>query len=98
MKTYPSEKRFERLVAQYGETCHYCGETLTRFTFTRDHIVPRSKGGSNKRRNKVAACQKCNHEKGNRLPDGHPNKYPPPDIKLRMNTLLRLEREKLDND
>lgn len=31
---------------------------------TIDHVVPLSKGGENKRRNVVAACIKCNSDKG----------------------------------
>ena len=51
-----------------GRTCAYCGEHAT----TIDHIHPRSKGGKNTWQNLVAACQKCNHKKGNKtLAEAH---------------------------
>ena len=44
--------------------CYYCGEQLSRRRATKDHIVPRSKGGSNEQTNIVDACRMCNSEKG----------------------------------
>ncbi|MGL6233800.1 MAG: HNH endonuclease [Segniliparus sp.] len=51
------------VVARDKHRCVYCGgkpETI-------DHVVPRSRGGQHAWTNVVAACQKCNHKKGNRL-------------------------------
>lgn len=45
--------------------CAYCNEHAT----TIDHVLPRSRGGKNTWQNLVAACQKCNHRKGNRTPE-----------------------------
>jgi 5-methylcytosine-specific restriction endonuclease McrA len=36
---------------------------------TRDHVHPRSKGGSNTIENQVTLCSPCNEKKGNLLPD-----------------------------
>ena len=47
-------------------TCQYCGDH--RHDLTIDHIVPRSRGGSDIWENVVAACLKCNVKKGNRTP------------------------------
>ena len=47
--------------------CMYCGEAFDHRQLTRDHIVPRSKGGKNTWSNVVAACKRCNHAKGNKL-------------------------------
>ena len=45
--------------------CWYCGLTLDPFdTFTLDHVVPQSQGGSNAVENLVAACKSCNSSKG----------------------------------
>lgn len=48
-----------------NSTCFYCGEPGT----TRDHVQPRSCGGSNTTDNLVSACARCNSLKGShRLP------------------------------
>jgi hypothetical protein len=49
--------------------CHYCGVTLQRPRLTRDHIVPRDKGGLSAPWNIVLACHPCNNAKGNQMPD-----------------------------
>jgi 5-methylcytosine-specific restriction endonuclease McrA len=38
-------------------------------SFTVDHVIPRSKGGSNALRNTVAACHACNQAKGSMTAD-----------------------------
>lgn len=49
--------------------CHYCGTRLTPMTATVDHVIPRSKGGTNELSNLVLACRKCNQAKGNKMPE-----------------------------
>jgi hypothetical protein len=53
--------------------CQYCGVVMPP-DLEVDHIVPRSRGGSNRPANLVAACHDCNTEKGNQtaLEFGHP--------------------------
>lgn len=47
-------------------TCAYCGKNfITHNQLSRDHIVPKSRGGKNEWMNVVTACKKCNSEKGN---------------------------------
>lgn len=48
-------------------TCLYCGGEFLDRDLTRDHVLPRSRGGSDEWDNVVAACRRCNHRKGNRL-------------------------------
>ena len=50
------------LVAAIGKPCRYCGEPMV--APTRDHIRPRSKGGTLEGRNKALACYRCNQDKG----------------------------------
>lgn len=44
--------------------CLYCG---SKDSLTLDHVIPRSKGGSNSWTNLVTCCMKCNVNKGDRL-------------------------------
>jgi 5-methylcytosine-specific restriction endonuclease McrA len=51
--------------------CYYCEVPLTKFgpdnaptMITWDHIIPKAKGGASDYSNLVAACLKCNKEKG----------------------------------
>ena len=48
--------------------CLYCGRVFQDALLTRDHVVPKSRGGVDEWENVVAACKRCNHHKGNRLP------------------------------
>src|SRR5216684_6443958 len=52
------------LVAAIGKPCAYCGEPMA--APTRDHIRPRSKGGTLAPGNKALACDRCNTDKGSR--------------------------------
>jgi 5-methylcytosine-specific restriction endonuclease McrA len=47
-----------------SHTCQYCGSTKK---LTLDHVLPRSKGGTHTWDNVVAACERCNASKGDRL-------------------------------
>jgi len=48
--------------------CAYCGRHFANFRdLSRDHIVPRSRGGENTWMNVVTACRDCNSRKGNLL-------------------------------
>lgn len=46
--------------------CYYCDESVTVFTATVDHLIPRSKGGASVDPNLVLSCKPCNGWKGNR--------------------------------
>ena len=48
-------------------TCQYCGRVGANLTI--DHIVPKSKGGSDSWENIVVSCMRCNNKKGDRSPE-----------------------------
>jgi 5-methylcytosine-specific restriction endonuclease McrA len=50
----------------FSRHCHYCGELASDNSLHRDHVKPKSRGGSNRARNLVYACGTCNSIKGNR--------------------------------
>lgn len=68
-----SKAKFQRLKRHYNtSTCTYCGELLTRNNTTRDHIVPRSKGGALPNQgieHLTLCCIKCNTQKGDEIPE-----------------------------
>lgn len=65
-----------RAFRRQGGRCHYCSISMTRgdhpqinTTCTAEHLVPLALGGTNDERNIVAACNKCNTERGRLLYD-----------------------------
>lgn len=52
-----------------SNTCMYCGEQCSQERLTRDHIIPRSRGGGESWTNLVAACRRCNQRKSNKTPE-----------------------------
>jgi 5-methylcytosine-specific restriction endonuclease McrA len=51
-----------------GYCCQYCGVLFPKAELTIDHVLPRAKGGRSIWTNVVAACEPCNHYKGDRTP------------------------------
>lgn len=49
--------------------CMYCGGQYAESQLTRDHVVPMSRGGSDRWSNVVTSCKTCNTRKGNRTPE-----------------------------
>ena len=49
--------------------CLYCGDRFPAEMLTRDHIEPRSRGGSESWTNLVTACRRCNQRKGDSTPE-----------------------------
>lgn len=54
----------QQLYAKYKVVpCLYCFKPLTKDEATIEHIVPKSKGGSNKKHNTAICCRSCNELK-----------------------------------
>jgi len=49
-----------------GFTCQYCGVRIGMGTGTRDHVIPKSRGGPDTLSNVVTACRACNARKSDR--------------------------------
>jgi 5-methylcytosine-specific restriction endonuclease McrA len=60
------------VLLKYGYRCAYCGKTDVPFEL--DHILPKSRGGTDRVSNLALSCHDCNMEKGNRTAAewGHP--------------------------
>ena len=59
----------ELLIHRDRHLCGFCGGRFSARHLTIDHIVPRSKGGSDRWTNIVAACPTCNTRKRDRTPE-----------------------------
>ena len=73
-KEYQQGTLFETEVKEYllvlhHHQCAYCGGLSNDPMLQKEHIVPRSKRGSNTIKNLALACHTCNKEKDNLLPD-----------------------------
>jgi hypothetical protein len=61
--------RLRAVVARDGGTCIWCGRPFAGLIPpTTEHVVPRLKGGPSWLENEVAACRRCNSERGHRGP------------------------------
>jgi len=61
------------LLEKFGRRCVYCGRGETAFEI--DHVVPRSRGGTDRVSNLVLSCHDCNRAKGDQTAAefGHPH-------------------------
>jgi len=57
------------LFARDGNICAYCAKKFKFIDLSRDHVVPRSRGGKDVWTNVVTACLPCNHKKDDHLLD-----------------------------
>ncbi len=51
------------------KTCWICGLPVTLDVATKDHVIPKSKGGTEADANMRLAHEKCNRDRGNEDPD-----------------------------
>jgi 5-methylcytosine-specific restriction endonuclease McrA len=70
---HPQLDRRERLriiLERDGAGCVWCGRPLEEglVAATTEHLVPRLKGGPSWIENELAACRRCNVERGHRTP------------------------------
>ena len=59
----------EYLLDKYQHTCQYCGGVSKDPVLEREHILPKSRGGSDKLKNATLSCSCCNREKNNLTPE-----------------------------
>ena len=71
-------KQFKAIIAR-DPFCHYCGEELVTtgspyqdLYATVDHIIPKSRGGSDEPDNLVPACRRCNITMNDKRPKREP--------------------------
>ncbi|RZM79535.1 HNH endonuclease [Leptolyngbya iicbica] len=59
-------RRKNSLHTTYGGTCIYCRGQFPQSQLTIEHLIPRSRGGSNALHNLRLACFPCNNQRGAR--------------------------------
>ncbi|MEO1061796.1 MAG: HNH endonuclease [Actinomycetota bacterium] len=64
-------ERLEAILGRDGDRCVWCGTTFDGrlVVATTEHLVPRIKGGPSWIENEVAACRRCNSDRGHVAPD-----------------------------
>lgn len=61
--------RLRAVLDRDGHSCTWCGRIFDRLVRpTTEHVVPRVKGGPSWLENEVAACRRCNADRGHRSP------------------------------
>lgn len=61
--------RLRLAIERDGDACVWCGRPFSRLVPpTTDHLVPRVKGGPSWLENELAACRRCNRERGHTPP------------------------------
>jgi 5-methylcytosine-specific restriction endonuclease McrA len=61
----------DELIERDGGACVWCGRELWRRDLTREHVVPRSRGGTLTAENAVVACRRCNKRRGSKPVDAY---------------------------
>lgn len=80
-----SKNNYRSILKEIFPGCVYCDSTEG---LTVDHVIPKSKGGSERINNLVIACRHCNLSKGDKDFDRWFEKQPTYDTK-RMQVLLQ---------
>ncbi|WP_292488065.1 RNA-guided endonuclease IscB [Methanohalobium sp.] len=82
----------EYLLEKFQRTCVYCGRQDVQLEV--EHIVPRSRGGSNRVSNLTIACHDCNQNKGNMTADeyGYPRVHEKAKKPLKDTTIVNSTR------
>ncbi len=75
MNSKQKHNKKQQLIDLYGSYCWWCCQNIPQKNLTFDHLLPKSRGGSNSFENLRLSCFPCNNSRGNSL-------YPPSRIKI----------------
>ncbi|MCK5023133.1 MAG: HNH endonuclease, partial [Candidatus Aenigmarchaeota archaeon] len=87
----------EYLLEKWKRTCAYCGKTNIPLEI--EHIIPKSRGGSNRVSNLTIACHECNQSKGTQTATefGHPRIQSKANKSLRSTAFMNIVKTRLFN-
>ena len=85
----------EYLLEKWGRKCAYCGKRDVPLEI--EHIVPRSRGGSDRVSNLTIACHKCNQTKGTQTAEefGHPKIQAKAEKPLKATAFMNIVRRRM---
>jgi len=85
----------EYLLEKWGRKCAYCGKTNVQLEV--EHIIPKSRGGSDRPQNLTLACHECNQKKGNKTAEefGYSDIQKEAKESLKAAPFMNLVRQKL---
>lgn len=87
----------EYLLEKWSRTCAYCGKKDVPLEI--EHIVPKSRRGSDRVSNLTLSCHECNQEKGNKTAEefGHPEIQKQAEKSLKATAFMNSVRWKMAN-
>ena len=87
----------EYLLEKWGRKCAYCGKK--NISLEIEHIVPKSRGGTDRVSNLTLSCHECNQEKGNMTAEefGHPEIQKQAEKSLKATAFMNIVRWKMVN-
>lgn len=68
-KRKASYKSTRKRMFKKSNICHWCREPMAWEDCTIEHIIPLGRGGLDNANNRTLAHEKCNHERGNDMPE-----------------------------
>jgi 5-methylcytosine-specific restriction endonuclease McrA len=85
----------EYLLEKFNRKCAYCGKKDTPLEV--EHIVPKSRGGSDRISNLTIACHECNQTKGSQTAEefGHPKIQAKADKSLKATAFMNYVRSRI---
>jgi 5-methylcytosine-specific restriction endonuclease McrA len=75
-------KKVDYLLKIQKHKCEYCGNKMNKKNITKEHLIPKSKGGTNHIGNICLVCNACNQKAGNDMNDPRRLKT----LKMRLTT------------
>ena len=67
MNTKQKRKKKRKLIERDGCRCCLCGKDFPEEELTLEHLIPKSRGGTNHFLNLGLSCRQCNQSRGNSL-------------------------------
>ena len=85
----------EYLLQKFNRRCAYCGKKDVPLEI--EHIIPKSRGGSDRVSNLTIACHECNQEKGNQTAEefGYPRMQAKAEKTLKATAFMNIVRRRI---